>query len=272
MAEVRYPDVTLVLQGPVNFNGLLSAYGNQIMQSGEDRLDFMPAIEYYKTLFAKIILSTYTEQVDEEIRSFCESHNIMLVHQTQDIGDLEKKYNITYQAMSTLLGLQNVSTKYTLKHRTDERYSNLDKLVDLFLEDDEKWVSGSTIFSAKSRQLFHAADHLYIAKTDKLIKVMELTLKNVRLNEFDRNAEKEPAPEVTFTRNFIAISGDNPCHSVHDEMMLKYFNFVNDRELFPYVVKFNTIDKIYTRLEDREGFWGEFNTMEDILNKNGMHI
>lgn len=268
----QYPDITLVIQGPVNFDGMLSAYGEQIQQSGEERLDFMPSIEYYKTLFAEIVLSTYTEQIDDEIRDFCEKHGIRLVHQSQDIGELEKKYNISYQAMSTLLGLQYVKTKYTLKHRTDERYSNLHKLINLFLEDDEKWVSGSTIFSCKSRQAYHAADHLYIAKTDKLIHVMSMTLENIKAGQFDRNAEKEPAPEVTFTRNFIRVSGDNPEYSAHDEMMLKWFNFINDRELYPYVIKFNTTGKIYTKLEDREDFWNEFNTMQDILYKNGMRI
>lgn len=249
-----YDDVSLLIQGPAN---------------DPNKLDFIPYVEYYKTLFSEIILSTYKEHMTDSLREFCQVNNIILVEETINLGNVENKYNIAYQTYTTLNGLKQVSNKYCLKTRTDEGYSNLNKLVDLFLEDDEKWVCGSTVMGPKIYHVFHAADHLFIGKTEKLKKCFEYTYENLFLGIMERNVVGEPAAEVTFTKNFIIISGDTPDLERHDELMLKYFNFVNDREFYPFRIRFNHIPRLYTELSHFHPCWLSYNNMDDILSSRG---
>lgn len=232
MEKVKYPDISLVIQGSLKDKNVLS---------------FKDNIEYYKTLFEEIIISTWTEHLDDDILEFCREHNILLAYQSLDvIGSIENRYNIAYHTFSSLQGFVNSSKPYTLKHRTDEKYSNLDKLIDLFLEDDTKWVSGGTAFGQKSYYLYHAADHLFIAKTQSLIDTFELTKKNLEKNILERNVAGEPAAEITFTKNYLIIHGEEPRHDNHDELMRKYFNFIHDSHLHPFVIRINGCGYVLT--------------------------
>lgn len=250
----KYNDVALLLQGPID----------------KEKLAFSEYMPYYRILFSEIVLSTYTEYVNDELIKYCSDFGITLVHQPIDIGTLEKRYNIGYQTMTVLAGLQQVTKKYTLKHRTDERYFSLDKVVDKFLEDDRKWVSGSTVFGAKSYYPFHAADHLFIAPTDKLRETFMRTKIGLEKDEMVRNVEGEPAPEITFTMNYIRSWGEEPDIEKHDEQMLKYFNFVNDKHLYPFLIRFNTVNQVYTEIDQLR--FNEFNDMNDILTRSGMSV
>jgi len=239
VAAVKYPDVALVIQGPIKDRSKLAFHHN---------------IVYYRSLFEQIIISTYNEHVDDSIRDFCAVNDgIELVTQPIDIGPLNYKYNIGYQTLTTLKGLQAVTKKYAIKHRTDEYYSNLDKVVDLLMENDEKWVSGSTIFGKKSYYLFHAADHLFAGKTSKLQQTFQLIKDNLEKNIMERNYDGDPAAEVTFTKNFIRVSGEEPEESKYAEQMIRWFNFVPDRELYPFHIRFNHdngVGSSYTRPTD----------------------
>lgn len=234
MSSVEYPDIALVVQGPMN---------------DPSKIAFHNQIEYYKLLFDEIIISTYDEHVDESLTLFCENHNIKLVTQTEKIGSLNYKYNIGYQTLSTLEGLKAVTKKYVIKHRTDECYSNLDLLVNKLMLDDNKWVSGTTIFGKRSYYLFHAADHLFAGKTQKILDTFQLTKDNLEKDIMERNYDGDPAAEVTYTKNFIRISGEEPDDSKYAEQMIKWFDFIPDRDMFPFVIRFNHdngVGSIYT--------------------------
>ena len=232
---VAFPDVALVVQGSMK---------------DKSKIAFHNQIDYYKELFEEIILSTYDEHLTEDVRQFCSMHNIKIVTQTENIGKLNYKYNIGYQTLSTLEGLKAATKKYAIKHRTDECYSNLDKLINKLLENDEKWVSGTTIFGKRSYYLFHAADHLFCGRTDKLLKTFQYTKDNLENNIMERNYDGDPAAEVTFTKNFIRISGEEPDDGKYAEQMVRWFNFVPDRDLYPFVIRFNHdngIGSVYTQ-------------------------
>lgn len=254
MEKKYYEDITLLIQGSTKT---------------KDNLTFLEHIDYYKSLFKKIVISTYTEDLTEELLNIIKIHNLILVDQTKNIS-IENKYNIGFQTLSTLAGLYECSTKYTLKHRTDEKYSNLNLLIDIFMEDTNKWVSGGTFFGAKSYHIFHAADHLFIGKTDKLIKTFETTLQNLYNGKYEKNANNEPAAEVTFTKNFIRISGEEPNLQYHDTQMLKYFNFISDKHLEPFLIRFNSKKEIYRTFKDFHPSFNFYENMNDILTKSGM--
>ena len=160
MAQVKYPEVALMIQGPT---------------FDENKNTFKDHIDYYKTLFEEIIVSTYKEHLTTEFIEFCFNNSLKLVVRTEYVGQVDNRYNIAFQTVSSLNGLRQITKPYCLKHRTDEKYSNLEILIDLFLQDTEKMVTGGTVFGAKSYYPFHAADHLQIAKTEKFIRLFELT-------------------------------------------------------------------------------------------------
>jgi hypothetical protein len=63
-------------------------------------------------------------------------------------------------------------------------------------------------------------NHLFISKTEKLIKFFELTMEHLH-----NKILLEYGPEITYTKNFLRIHGEDPVDSNHDELMRKYFDF-----------------------------------------------
>lgn len=252
--KIFYDDISLVIQGP---------------SIEKEKLDFIDALPYYKTLFSEIILSTYTEHLTSNwnLLKVCEENNIKVVHQTININSfyLNRLVNksIYYQTYTSLKGFTESTKKYTIKHRIDERYSNLHILIDKFLNDDEKLVSGGTLFAPKVWNPYHVGDHLFISKTEKLIKVFEMT------NEYLHNENfLEEGPEYNYTKNFLRIHKENPTDENHDILMKKYFDFIPDKYMFPFVIRSNTNDKlnqVWRTLEDYGPLRSQYETIDDIL-------
>jgi len=86
----------------------------------------------------------------------------------------DQSANYYYQIYSTHKGMEQVTTKYAIKMRTDEYYSNLAPLIDVFLRDDEKFVSGNVFFKSVSVYPYHISDHLFVAKSSVLKKSFSL--------------------------------------------------------------------------------------------------
>lgn len=249
-----YEDISLVIQGP---------------SSDKEKLDFIDALTYYKTLFSEIILSSYTEHLisNPDLLKICEENNIKVVHQTIDIDDfyLDSLINksIYYQTYTSLKGFKESTKKYTIKHRIDERYSNLHLLVEKFLDDDEKLISGGTLFAPKVWNPYHVGDHLFISKTEKLIKVFEMTNEYLHTGNF-----LNEGPEYMYTINFLRLHGENPTEENHDELMRKYFDFVPDKYMFPFVIRSNTNDngnQVWKTLEEYGPLRSQYETLDDIF-------
>ncbi len=249
-----YSDISLVIQGPT---------------IDSQKLDFVDALPYYKTLFSEIILSTYTEHLISNWRLLktCEENDIKIVHKSIDVEKSLLEHptspSIYYQTYTSLNGFKTSTKKYTIKHRVDERYSNLNLLIDKFLTNDDKLVSGGTLFAPKVWRWFCAGDHLFITKTEKLIKTFELTIEHLC-----NKIMLEEGPEITYTKNFLRIHGENPIDENHDELMRKYFDFVPDKYMFPFVIRSNTNDvgnQIWTTLEDYGPLRSQYETLDDIF-------
>jgi hypothetical protein len=252
--RLLYEDVSLVIQGPSIDN---------------EKVDFIDALPYYRSLFSEIILSTYTEHLisNWKLLKVCEKNDIKIVHQTIDIDkfclDRLINHSIYYQTYTSLNGFKVSTKKYTIKHRIDERYSNLHILIDKFLSDDEKLVSGGTLFAPKVWNPYHVGDHLFISKTEKLIKTFEMSVDYLYGENFI-----EEGPEYNYTRNFLRIHGENPVDENHDELMRKYFDFVPDKYMFPFVIRSNTNDEgnqVWRTLEEYGPLRSQYETLDDIF-------
>lgn len=254
-----YDNISLVLQGPV---------------SDKNRIDFRHAIDDYKKVFPEIIVSTYTEHLDREFIDFCNIHNIVLVHQTVNydpkykIEYVNRDYNLPLHTLSTLFGLKASTKKYSLKHRTDERYTNIYKVIDKLFQDNEKQVTGSSYLCSKLEGFFfESPDHIMAAKTEKLIRAFDLTLERLSQGKFEKNNDGDPAPEITFTKNFIRSHGEDPDMNIHDDQMIKYFDFINDREMFPFVIRCNSGNMMLTQISQIDPSLEGMYDMRQAINR-----
>ena len=87
--------------------------------------------------------------------------------------------NLDYQIISTLKALYEVDTKWVIKMRADEYWSNLDKVYDKMQLNSEKIVSGSMFFRKWGMYPFHCGDKLLGGTLDNLTLMFESTLANL---------------------------------------------------------------------------------------------
>jgi hypothetical protein len=87
--------------------------------------------------------------------------------------------NLDYQIISTLKALYEVDTKWVIKMRADEYWSNLDKVYDKMQLNSEKIVSGSMFFREWGMYPFHCGDKILGGTLDNLTLMFESTLANL---------------------------------------------------------------------------------------------
>jgi hypothetical protein len=232
---VKYPDVSLLIQGPMN-----------------SRFPFMHSDVQQ---FGEVIVSTWSEDAHRfreffnDMTKIYGSDKYKVVHQPFEIDPcLDVQYNMGRQALTILKGLRACTKPYVLKHRTDEYYSNLDVLVDKFYEGGcKKWVCAPVCFLPATQYKFHVADHLYIAPRERLINTFKLVMASLWGGAYERNRNGEPAAEITFTTRFLHAGGYN----IHPDVMKENFDIVPLESLEPFSIKIGT-----------KGF--EFNTAEQV--------
>jgi len=263
MITHKYPDVTLLLQGPMI----------------DGRLDAMDHMGYYRILFGHIVISTYTEHINAALgfREWCANWGIQLVEQSINMPVTRNDGRIYYHTATTLKGLHAVTTPYVMKHRLDEKYWGLEQLVEKFNSDTLKMVCGTTVFGPKSYRLYHAADHLFIARTDLLLESWTKTWVDLQSGIMEGNHNENPvapnqgAPEITFTKNYIRSLGHDPTPEQHDQLMCQFIDFVNNKYLWPFTIRENGHGSVYTTVQDLGPSRNKFETMQDMLEWNWDH-
>lgn len=258
----KYNDFTLVIQGPID---------------NPNRLDALSSIEYYRSTFSEIILSTYTEHLAENwnVQKFCEDNGIKIVHQSINEGITDLSFSdfsenhhfdndcgLKFQTITSLHGFRHVKTKYLVKHRIDEKYSNIDLLLDKFLNDTNKLVTGGTFFGQKIYFEYCAADHLMVGKTEKMIETFQRTLDMINENVLDSG------PEIMYTKNFIRSHGELPTTENHDNLMRKYIDFLPDKYMEPFVIRANHWNQVWYNAESLGEERNVFETVNDMIKSD----
>lgn len=150
-------DVTLVIQGPISkrlSNGLAKGIRH---------------IETY-CKFGRVIVSTWDSHGIKPSKKFLAKHNITLIEANpDDYKHMYNSYNINYQVASTLNGLKKVTTKYAIKLRSDEYYSDLSKFIKKIKDNPEKIVANNVFFREDSYEAFHPSDHVIGGTTENML-------------------------------------------------------------------------------------------------------
>lgn len=91
--------------------------------------------------------------------------------------------NFDLQLISTINGLKEINTKYVIKMRADEYWSNINQILKMIYEDDEKIICGSLFFRPVGMHPFHISDHILAGKIENLKLMFESAYKNL-INNF----------------------------------------------------------------------------------------
>jgi hypothetical protein len=135
--------------------------------------------------------------------------------------------NSNLQIQSTLNGLQYVKTKYVIKIRGDEYYSNLDDIGKLIKKDDSKIYTSPVYFRHPRNFLYHISDHLISSRKENLFKMFsDIT--------YERALPVEVNLGINFLKKVEPNYDKNPIES-----MVKYFDIIDLNNHKPYMITTN---------------------------------
>jgi len=158
-------DVTIILQGRIDeecFNLWLANYS-----------------EY------NVVISTWTDCSIDFSKIELPSH-WKLVKTTYPYTRLTTDSNLDYQVITTLSALYATNTKWVIKMRLDEYWSNMEVVYRKMILDEKKIVCGSMFFRPMINQYpWHISDHVMGGTVDNMKLMFEKTLHNLEIKLWD---------------------------------------------------------------------------------------
>ena len=218
-------DVTIIIQGRIS----------------QEAYDFY--IENYKNY--KVIISTW---VDTQI-NFSNIHDNFRILLSQ-VPLISGDQNLNYQIVSTLNALDCVTTKYAIKIRGDEYYSNLEYVANTIKQIPEKIHTSPIFFRHWSFAEYHISDHL-IAGTLENLKLMfretKYNFDNGKLNMskwfLDGKFWKwghTHAPEERLTKSYLNAKHPTRFEKIDGRILMKEsFDILSIYVLKPYKIRAN---------------------------------
>lgn len=253
-------DFTIIIQGPMHRNiltmSLLHANINTIISTWDD--------------------PTWTHPTILEFLEPIQRPNLRIklnpLPKKEKIDRVYNKQNRYYQFLSSFKGLKLAETKYSIKVRSDEYYSDLTPLMRVLKESDEKLVTNDVYFRRADYLRYHPSDHLFAAKTEKLIRLFELMmydcqfnkdgLKYAPFNQFDFYifAEQQLGMKwVEMHERFEQYPYKFPSDLKEvKRLMSKHFDVVSNHMLGDFYITANSERKVFTNN------FGYFDPSKDI--------
>tara|TARA_Y100000004_G_scaffold177103_1_gene218360 strand:- start:569 stop:1372 length:804 start_codon:yes stop_codon:yes gene_type:complete len=191
---MKHDDVTLVLQGPIA-KGKLETY----LVAG------MKNLKYYSET-AKTIISTWKGAKLKPSKKILAKYNIDIIEASEDLyKNMYRDANMNFQVASTLNGLKKVKTKYAIKLRCDESFSDLSKFIQKIKENPEKIVTTNMFFSKNSYDPFHPSDHVIGGTTENMKSMFDYAFKVCQ----KENTEKQLNADYFGVPDLINRDGNN---------------------------------------------------------------
>lgn len=129
-----------------------------------------------------VILSVWE---DEELWKYHFPDNWEIYVNQYPIVRFWEHANLDYQIITTLRGLNAVKTKYAIKMRCDEYWTNVETIYERVLLNDKKIVSGSMFFREWGMYKFHCSDKILAGTTDNLKCMFNQTVQNLTKKVWD---------------------------------------------------------------------------------------
>jgi len=167
----------------------------------------LEALDYYSTL-GNVVLSywddaaipeNFKRKAWKEVETECP--NIEALVKSGKLPKYWKDTTFYYALNSIYRGLQHCDKPFTVKIRSDERYSNLSPLMDNILENPEKVFCGNIFHKNGYPGGFHMGDHLVTCNTEDLKAACELSRKMYEPGSAWNCAEVVLAKSLLITKN-----------------------------------------------------------------------
>jgi hypothetical protein len=199
-----------------------------------------------------VIISTW---VDTEIdfTNLPKNFTVILSPYPYDFG----AQNINLQLISTLTALERVKTKYVIKIRGDEYYSNLQYILNSIRVDPTKIHTSSIFFRAWQYAEYHISDHIISGTLDNLLTMFRETKLNFDTGKVNVSKWKKDgklfkwvtthAPEERITKSYLNAKEPFRFEKVDGRILMKeYFDILDIELLHPYKIKANLFRKEWT--------------------------
>jgi hypothetical protein len=225
-------DVTLIIQGRISLDA------------------FNWWVNNYKNL--PVIISTWVD-CDINFREIPKNFTIILSQYPENYGD----QNLNLQLTSTLAALEKVKTKYAIKIRADEYWSNLDYVVNTIKGQPNKIHTSSVFFRAWQYAEYHISDHMIAGTTENMLLMFRETKYNFDNNKINKSKWKHEdgsfwkwghihAPEERLTRSYLYSKEPFRYEKVDGRILMsEHFNILDADLLHPYKIKANIFQKIW---------------------------
>ena len=211
-------NITILLQGRVDshiYNFYLNEYPN-----------------------TPIVISTWEDSELDE--SFINKNTLLIKNiYPSDRG----KANTNLQLISTIAGLNSISTKYTIKIRGDEKYSNLIEYIESLLLQDDKLIYITPVFFRKwDYHPYHISDHMIIGLTSNISNMF-----NSANSNYIDNYDYKGTVETLLGKSYIDFCENKILDfSIYSAQYMKnYYSILNLEKLKPYKIVANCFNKIW---------------------------
>jgi len=182
----------------------------------------------------KVVVSIWE---DEDLSDYKIPTNWKVVKNKYPLVRFRKEANLDYQIITTLAGLSEVEGEWVIKMRTDEYYSNLDKVFKKMKANPEKIVSSSMFFRKYGLYKFHCSDKLLGGTTENLIGMFESTLHNLQMKLWE-----ETIPESQLGLGYIMCKDSTiDIDDVNNKRAELGEQFIEDKGIKIFTTASNTI-------------------------------
>jgi len=215
-----YNDLDIIIQGPLNSSSLENIFN-------------------YKK-FGTIIVSHWEgddKSLIENLKRDSEI-NIVTIPEVHAGAKLVSDYRV-HQWQTTLEGLRLSTKKYSIKVRSDEYYTDLSPLIDSFILDDSKMVTGNVFWKGNSgSHRFHICDHLMICKTEVFCKSLEILFQDIENGKAPKGA-CESAFGLYYLCAKLGLSGEQIKSKDCDKLLKDHFDHIDVNLLGDYKICWN---------------------------------
>jgi hypothetical protein len=218
-------DVTIIIQGKLD----------------KESYDFYIS-KYFN---CPVIISTWSIN-DIDFTNLPKNFKVIISPIPNESGD----QNINYQIVSTLAGLEMVSTKYAIKVRGDEYWSYPENILEFLKKQPEKIHCSSVFFRAWQYSEYHMSDHIIAGTTENLLTLFRTSKYNFDNNRLNVSKWKidgvfhkyvhTHAPEERLTKSYLEVKEPDRFEKIDGRILMKeYFEILDINLLKPYKIKAN---------------------------------
>lgn len=203
--------------------------------------------------FGKVVVSCWSVDNMSSLSKFGDKIT-RVANRYEDIPEMKGlKYGpgtppyYVYQYFNTLNGLRAAGTRFSIKVRSDQSYSNLKPLIDRMTEFQDKMVTSNVWFRYSNGTPFHPSDHVIGARTDLLIDTFERCIARFLSGECPKAmGSPSTAPrkyewlnytEQNIGASFLEAKGVFPDRAKAREIMQEHFDIVPIYQMGDFLCK-----------------------------------